>query len=463
MPATPSPPPFPVPRPETPPVLLRRRRPPAFWAVAAVATAAFCVQLDSFALNAALPAARAALRGSGDAAPWVVGGYLLAAGALMPVAGRLGDLCGQRRVLAAGLALFAAASMLCALAPSLPLLVAARVLQGTGGALIMPAGLALLTRVHPPGEGRRAIGRALGVAGLATAGGPFVGGALAEWVSWRAVFWLSVPLCAAAALCAHRAPDPRDPQVGRPPLDLLGAVTVTGAPACLAYWLQRPAAWGWAVAAAALGALFVRAERRCPAPLVDLALFRNRRYVALTAAGAVANAATVALLYAVPLLLQQGRGWPAVGAGAALLAPAAALAAGGPLAGRVPPVAAVPVMAGCLSAAAVALWAAGCGAGAVALVMTVTVAAAALGVAGGLALTGSQSVVRRERAGEAAGVTKAVLTATAGAGLALAPAVAPEADRAGGLAGLHSPLALAAASCLAAAVVAGLLGRETRR
>lgn len=421
-----------------------------------MAAGAFCVQLDSFALNPALPVIRADLHGSQAALPWTVSGYLLAAGSLMPVAGRLGDLCGRRRMLSLGLALFAAAAVLCALAPSLPLLVAARLLQGAGGALIMPAGLALLTNACPPGHAHRAIGQALGLAGLATVCGPFLGGALARFVSWRAVFWLTVPLALAAVLCARRTAESRAPDAGAHPLDLTGAATATGTLACLARWLEHPAAWGRAAAALVLGALFVRAEHRSTAPLLDLTLFRNRPYVALTAAGAIANSATVALLYVVPLLLQQGRGWSALDAGTAFLAPALGLAAGGPLAGRVRPGAAVPAMALCLSAAAAALWAIGPRTGTPALVTASTAAAAALGVAGGLTLTGTQAAVRRERAGEASGVTKAVMTATAGVGLALVGGGAGTGSDA------HPPLALPAAACLAAAAAIALV-RVPRR
>ncbi|MGW8975565.1 MFS transporter [Streptomyces platensis] len=213
-----------LPKPEPHPHLDAQAR----WALTAVALGAFCVQLDSFALNLALPVVRDALHGSATATPWVVSGYLLAAGSLMPLAGRLGDLYGRRRMLTAGLALFGVAAALCALAPSLPLLVAARVVQGAGGALIMPVGLALLTHAGPPGHGRRAMGRALGLAGLATVCGPFIGGVLARsvcWpgpcagpvrvlarsVSWRAVFWLTVPLVVVAALGARRAARPRPP------------------------------------------------------------------------------------------------------------------------------------------------------------------------------------------------------------------------------------------------------------
>ncbi|GAU68693.1 putative drug transporter [Streptomyces sp. NBRC 110611] len=424
--------------------------------MAAAAGGAFCVQLDSFALNPAIPALRADLHGSAAVTPWVVSGYLLATGSLMPVAGRLGDLYGRRRMLTLGLALFAATAALCALAPSLPLLVAARTLQGAGGALIMPAGLALLTNVCPPEHAPRTTGRALGLAGLGTVCGPVLGGALADSVSWRAVFWLTVPLAAAAAYCARRAPESRDPDAAGHPLDVTGAVTATGALACLAHWLEHPAAWGWAAAASALGTLFVRTERRSPAPLVDLALFRNRPYVTLTAAGAVANSATVALLYVVPLQLQQSRGWSVLDAGVAFLAPAAALAVGGPLAGRVRPAAAVPVMVLGLTVAAGALWATGRpDTGAPGLLAYGTVAAAALGVAGGLALTCTQAAVRRERAGEASGVTKAVMTATAGVGLTLVGRGREGAGTGTGSGigtGSGPSLALPAAACLAAVV-----------
>lgn len=447
----------------------------ARWALAALTTGACCVQLDAFALNPALPVVRDELHGSASATPWIVSGYLLATGSLMPVAGRLGDLYGRRRMLTFGAALFGVAAVLCALAPSLPVLVAARVLQGAGGALLMPAGLALLTHACPPEHGRRATGRALGLAGLATVGGPFIGGVLARYVSWRAVFWLTVPLALGAVLCARRAAESREPGA-RQPFDTAGAAAATGALVCLVRWLGHPVAWGWAMGAAVLGALFLRAERRSAAPLVDLALFRNRPYVALTAGGALANSATVALLYVVPWVLQQDEGWSVRDAGVAFLAPAAALAMGGPVAGRVRPTAAVPVMAGCLTAAAAALGWAAHGTGAPTLLMASTGAAVALGVAGGLALTGTQAVVRRERAGEASGVTKAVLTATAGIWLAVtgagAGAVTGEdgtgsvaGNGPGGLtgagagagAGARLALALPAAACLGAAAVLVLI------
>ncbi|GGV04200.1 hypothetical protein GCM10010211_84280 [Streptomyces albospinus] len=185
------------------------------------------------------------------------------------------------------------------------------------------------------------------------------------------------------------------------------------------------------------------------------------------------------------MALQEGRGWSVLGAGAAFLAPAAALAAGGPLAGRLRPGAAVPVMALCLAVSGGALWAVGSVTGTPALLAASTGAAAALGVAGALALTGTQAVVRRERAGEASGVTKAVMTVTAGLGLSLTgtAGVAETAVGAGTAGGWALPSAalpsaalasptlpstalpstvLPAAVCVAGAIAVALAGRTKR-
>ncbi|MEU3712742.1 MFS transporter [Streptomyces catenulae] len=388
------------------------------WALTAVALGAFCVQLDSFALHLALPVIRGELPGPAALGRAVSGGYLLAAGALMPLAGRLGDAYGRRRMLRAGLLLFAAAAAACALAPSLSLLVAARVLQGAGAALIMPNGLALLTQVFPGARGRRMTGRALGLAGLATACGPFVGGAVTEYGSWRAVFWLTALPALGAAAAARRTPGAAGRTAARP--DAAGAIAATATCAALALGLGGgPWWWAWSAAAVALGTGCVRRARRT-APLLDPALLRDGRYLRLTASGAVANAATVALLFTVPQLLERSAGLSPAVAGLVFLVPAGALAAGGPAAGRVRPAAGTAVMAGCLTVAAVASVALPLGgADPLPLLVAATVAATALGTAGALALTGTQALAAADGAGAAAGVTKAVLTVTAGLGLAL--------------------------------------------
>lgn len=404
---------------------------------AAVSVGMFCVQFDAFALNSALPRLGRALGAPAGGLHWVVSAYLLSAGTLMLGAGRLGDLYGRRRLFVAGLALFGAASVVCAVAPALPVLVAGRMLQGAGGALFMTSGLALLTVSFPPELRGRAIGGALGVAGVATAFGPYAGGVLAQTVSWRAIFWANVPLTLLAGLLARTRPAAYE---AAPPLDRTGLVTGTAALAVLALGIDRRSVAAIAVAALLLAA-FVRTERRTPYPLIDLALFRNTTYVALTAAGAVANAATVVFLFVVPRALQGEWGLAPAAAGAAFLLPAALMAVAGPVAGRVGRFRAVPVMAGALGAASVTLGAAALARTPAAYLAAVTACGAALGLANALTLVATQAVVRPERAGEASGVTKSVITVAGGLGVVLA-----------GGGGPATALAVSGAGCLLAAL-----------
>ncbi|NUH37897.1 MFS transporter [Streptomyces samsunensis] len=433
------------------------------WALAAVSATVFCVQLDAFALNLALPGIGRDLGAAGGGLQWVVSGYLLAAGALMAGAGRLGDLYGRRRLLTAGLAVFGGASLVCALAPSLPVLVGARVAQGAGGAVAMPVGLALLTNACPPGARARIMGRALGIGGVATVCGPYAGGVLTEAVSWRAVFWLNVPVALVAMGCAARAGESRD-TTAPPSVDMTGLVTATGALAALAVLVDRGQLWGWAsgrsatalALAAALGYVFVRHERAVANPLVDLALFGNRPFVALTAAGAAANAATVVLLFVVPLALQGPWRLSATGAGAAFLAPAAAMALAGPVAGRIRTADAMRVMAAALALGAAALGGAAMATSLPVFLVAVTGCGAALGIAGALTLIATQAVVRPERAGEASGVTKTVITTAAGLGVALS---GPAAE-ARSSAAVTAALMAAGGCCLAGAALLVLTRRR---
>lgn len=433
------------------------------WALAAVSATVFCVQLDAFALNLALPGIGRDLGAAGGGLQWVVSGYLLAAGTLMAGAGRLGDLYGRRRLLTAGLAVFGGASLVCALAPSLPVLVGARVAQGAGGAVAMPVGLALLTNACPPGARARIMGRALGIGGVATVCGPYAGGVLTEGVSWRAVFWLNVPVALVAVGCAARAGESRD-TTAPPSVDMAGLVTATGALAALAVLVDRGQLWGWAsgrsttalALAVALGYVFVRHERAVANPLVDLALFGNRPFVALTAAGAAANAATVVLLFVVPLALQGPWRLSATGAGAAFLAPAAAMALAGPVAGRIRTADAARVMAAALGLGAAALGAAAMATSLPVFLVAVTGCGAALGIAGALTLIATQAVVRPERAGEASGVTKTVITTAAGLGVALS---GPAAE-ARSTAAVAAALMAAGGCCLAGAVLLVLTRRR---
>ncbi|PHQ48317.1 MFS transporter [Streptomyces cinnamoneus] len=432
-------------------------------ALAAVALGVFCIQLDAFALNLALPSIGHDLGASTGSLQWAVSAYLLSTGTLMLGAGRLSDLWGRRRLLVVGLALFGASSLACATAPSLPLLVGARVAQGAGASLIMPVGLALLTNVYPADQRGRATGWALGMGGVATACGPFVGGALTEAASWRVIFWINVPLAVAAAVWASRTPGSRD-TAAAPAVDWRGLAFATAALAAVAVFVERGPVWGWTsprdglvlAAAAVLLVAFVRHEGRVADPLVNLGLFRNGPFVVLTVAGAVANAATVLFLFVVPLALQGSWGLTAFAAGVAFLAPAAMMAVAGPLAGRVTPGAAVNVMALLLALAGGMLCAAPAIGALPVHLATMTVCGGVLGLANALTLIATQAVIRPERAGEASGVTKTVITVAAGLGVALSGAVADPDGRPASSAAADHALTATGLAALAAGLLLGV-------
>ena len=280
-------------------------------ALLAFSAGIFCIQLDAFALNLALLSIAQDYAVPVGRLKWVVSGYLLSVGIFMLAAGRLSDGFGHGRLLRLGLALFGSASLLCAVAPSLLWLVAARVLQGIGAACIMPSGLALLSHLYPSEQRGRAIGLALGLGAIATVIGPFLGGALTQWFGWRLIFWINLPVVLVALACCWRIAEPR----------VCGARAAVNGPALLLVSLGLAAlgllldelgspARAMPRVGLALGmfvlcaSLFVWGEKRAAAPLIDTSLLRNPPYWMLTLAGAVVNTATVVHLLVVPLSLQ---------------------------------------------------------------------------------------------------------------------------------------------------------------
>ncbi|MEU9589865.1 MFS transporter [Streptomyces sp. NPDC048193] len=264
---------------------------------------------------------------------------MLAIGCLFIVGGRLGDLFGRRPVLLTGIALFAAASVGCALAPSLGLLVAARVAQGVGAALIFPVSVSVITNAFPEATRARALGAAFAIANVGTAVGPFAGGGFTDGPGWRWIFWLLAPLSAVSlALALWYVPDSRDDRAPRQ-IDLPGCLTVVTGLAALTLAVERGSAWGWDhprtlvlyAVAALCGALFVRRERTCRHPLVDFALFRNVPFDLVTVMGSVSNMGYAVTVFLATLQLQQLRGLSALLAGTVFLAPALMVACTGPL------------------------------------------------------------------------------------------------------------------------------------
>jgi EmrB/QacA subfamily drug resistance transporter len=283
--------------------------------------------LDATVVNVALPRIGRDLGASVSDLQWVLDGYLITLGALMLTGGALGDLRGRRRVFVFGVSWFCAASALCAAAPSVGVLIGARALQGVGAALVTPGSLAILESVFARADRARAIGTWAGLAGVAAALGPVVGGVLVTAISWRAVFVINVPLGAIVVVAALRhIPETRDPEAsGR--LDAGGAALGIVALGAVAFALIEAPSRGVAspgvLAAIAAGALaaagFLVREHRAREPMLPLAIFTSRQFTAANLVTFVVYAAMGAMRFLLVVFLQVSLGYTPLGAGAASL------------------------------------------------------------------------------------------------------------------------------------------------
>ena len=285
--------------------------------IAACAISMLIVQMDWFALNLAIPAIGRQFRVPSTDLQWVISGYMLSIGALMVTAGRLADIFGRRRIIVIGLAVFGLLSAICGAAPDETWLIAARVVHGVGAALIFPVSIAVVSGTFAGARQGRAIGIVLGFAAIGTALGPFVGGAFSEFWSWRGVFLINIPFCAAAIFLMLRyVEDSRDERADHR-IDAAGMLAITGALVCISLAFDRGEAWGWTSAATmgtlaggvVLLVLFVVIEERVRSPLVDLALFRNRPFDAVVVAGSLSNVVYCFVAVFSGLYLQQARGF----------------------------------------------------------------------------------------------------------------------------------------------------------
>ncbi len=400
--------------------------------LAAVSLALFCIQLDFFALNLALPDIARSFDASTQAAQWTISAYMLTAGSMFIVGGRLGDLFGRRRALLAGVALFAATSVGAAVSPDLPSLIGCRILQGVGAALIFPVGIAVVSNAYPEKGRARALGFLFALANVGTALGPFVGGGLSGGPGWRWIFWLLAALALASLLIALRAvPDSRE-EGASIKIDYLGCALIAGGIAAFSIGVDQGAAWGWVSAAtvvafagaAGLVVAFFVHEHRSTHPLVDLRLFRNLPYVLVTSMGATSNMAYAATIFVASLYLQESRGLSPLAAGAVFLAPSIAVAASGPLGARLAPKAGpAAIMAGAALVAGVSLIGLSVVVDWWAYVVVFAVCGLGLGTGWTFANVGTQELVSTERAGEASGVVLSVVVTMGGVGVAAAAAI----------------------------------------
>lgn len=280
-------------QPDTPAAPTVQRPSRRRWLVLAVlAAVAFMAQLDMFIVNVALPEMGAAFHTPLNNLSWVLNGYAIVLAALLVPVGRLADQFGRRRFLLAGVVVFTAASAICAIAPTLPVLVAGRVIQGVGAAMIVPTSLGLLFPAFPKREHNLVVGLWAGVAAIAAASGPTVGGLLVT-VDWRWIFLINVPIGIATVVGGLRVlPEVRTGK-GEPLPDATSGLTLLAAVALFTLALVQSAQWGWTspatllVLAAAIlaGIVAVRRAFTHPHAVVEAALFRSSREFTAAAAG----------------------------------------------------------------------------------------------------------------------------------------------------------------------------------
>src|SRR5436305_4201772 len=310
------------------------------WALVLTSAAFFMVALDALVVITALPAIHHDLGGSMSTLEWTVNAYTLSFAAGIITAAAIGDRLGRRRVYVAGLLLLTAASAACALAPSAGTLIAARAVQGIGAAIVTLLSLTILTAAWPAQRRGTIVGIWGGIAGLAVAAGPLVGGAVVQGLNWHWIFWVNVPIGLAAAVgSVVKLSESRGPATR---LDIPGVVLVTAAAGGILWGLVRGGETGWGtgevIAALTLGAAALAAfavwERRAPEPMLPGRLLRIRAFTAANATGFLQSAALFSAAFLAAQYFQLGLGFSPLGAGLRLLPWTATPAVIAPLAGR---------------------------------------------------------------------------------------------------------------------------------
>jgi EmrB/QacA subfamily drug resistance transporter len=302
------------------------------WILTGTVLGSGVASLDATVVNLALPRIGTGLHTSFAGLQWVVNGYLLTLASFILLAGSLGDRDGRRRVFVIGVAWFAAASLVCGVAPNIDVLVAARILQGVGGALLTPGSLAIIQSSFCPEDRGRAIGLWSGLGGVTAAAGPFVGGWLVAAASWRWIFLINLPLSVAViAIALRHIPESRDPTTAGG-VDITGAVLgAAGLAGLTGGLIQR--SWVMSLAGLAILAAFIAVEARRENPMLALTIFRSGQFSATNAVTLAMYAAIGVVFFLLSFTLQRVLGYSPLRAGVATLPITALMLAGSARAG----------------------------------------------------------------------------------------------------------------------------------
>lgn len=434
------------------------------WVLALTSVAFFMVALDVLVLSTALPTIQRELRAGILTLQWTVNAYGLVFASGIITAAALGDRFGRRRVFAAGLALFSLSSAACALAPSAGALIVARGLQGLGAAIIMPISLTILTGAFPAERRGAVVGMWGGIAGLAVATGPLVGGAVTQGVDWHWIFWVNVPIgLVGTVLSFLRLPESYGPATR---MDLPAVGLVSAGAAGLVWGLARTDEVGWrsteTVASVVLGtallAAFLAWEHRSPAPMLPLRLFRSLTFTAAVGTGFLMIASLTAAAFLVSQYLQVVQGFSPLAAGLRILPWTATPMLISPLAGTLADrVGTRTVMAGGVLLQALGLGWLGllgtAGAAYPSLVLPLVVAGVGISLAMPSVPTAALGAVRPVDMGKASGVNSTLQRFGGVFGLAIATAVFAANGHLGTAAGFSAGFRPALIACAAFSVL----------
>ena len=313
-----------------------------WWTLGAMCFALFMIMLDNTVVNVALPSIQRDLGASISGLEWTINGYTLSFAVLLATGGRLGDIFGRRRIFLFGVVIFALSSATAGFAQNPTDLVASRVVQGVGAALMMPGTLSIITDAFPAHERGKAMGTWAGVSALALAVGPVLGGFLTEHVSWRAIFYLNIPVAIGAVTATIFAVrESRDTTVGRE-VDYLGVAALTGALTALVLALVEGNDWGWGSAAtvgllagsALAFAAFVAIELHVRAPMVEFRFFADRNFLGAVVVALIITFAMMGVFFFLALYMQDILRYSPLEAGVRFLPSTLMIVGVAPVAGR---------------------------------------------------------------------------------------------------------------------------------